>query len=194
MRARETALASIYCFESDSGMAAVPTPVVPANARRAFLSHTTWIPGAGASAADLVCQSDAATAGIANASNYRALLTTNVAATDPTRISLSGPPWFRLDGTQLVATAADLAAPAADKMLTALNVDSTGSYLSNYPAWTGSSTAPSAYTNVVNCNNWTSGSAGVSGYWGAKNSSSFAWWAGNTQACSQPAALYCFER
>jgi hypothetical protein len=193
-----SSLMPIYCFESDSGMAAVPTPVVPANARRAFLSHTTWIPGAGVSGADTVCQNDAATAGLANATNYRALLTTSVAATDPTRISLTGAPWFRLDGAQLVATAADLATPAAGKLLTSLNVDSAGSYVGyatvNYPVWTGNGVAPSATTMVENCSNWTSSSAAVSGWWGSATESATVWWAGNAMDCSQRSALYCFER
>ena len=188
-----TSLAPVYCFESDSGMAAVPAPVIPANARRAFLSHTPWVPGAGVSGADTICQNDATAASLANAANYRALLTTSVAATDPTRISLTGPPWYRLDGAQLVATAADLAAPAADKMLTSLTVDSSGAYVGTV-AWTGNGVAPSATTSVENCGNWTSGSASATGRSGGTTASLFWWWAGNAQDCSQHLPLYCFER
>ncbi len=99
-------------------MAAVPTPVAPTNARHAFLSTTFWSPGNGVAGADAVCQADATSANLANASNYRALLTTTVAATDSTRISLSGQPWYRLDGTQLFGAAADIADPLSQKMLT----------------------------------------------------------------------------
>ena len=95
----------VYCFENDTGMAAVSAPVAPAGARHAFLSTTLWTPGGGVGAADAVCQADASAAGLAVPANYRALLTTTVAATDSTRISLTGQPWYRLDGAQLVAAA-----------------------------------------------------------------------------------------
>jgi hypothetical protein len=184
----------VYCFQNDPGMAAVPAPVVPPNGRRAFVSKTLWLPGGGAAAADTVCQNDATTAGLANASAYRALLTTTVAATDSSRISVSGQPWFRLDGAQLLASAGDLAAPTADKMLTSLNVDSSGAYLFSYPVWTGNAVAPSATTMVANCSNWTTSAASVSSSLGIANITEPYWWANNTQPCSSAANLYCFER
>lgn len=182
----------IYCFENDSGMAVVPTPVAPANARHAFLSRTLWVPGAGTSAADAACQSEATAAGLGSTANYRALLTTAVAATDPTRINLAGQPWFRLDGAQLVATALDLAAPAADKLLTPLNLDSSGSYVANFVAWTGNGIAPAGTSMVLNCANWTSTTA--SSWMGLANVAGSGWWANNTQPCNGAARLYCFER
>jgi hypothetical protein len=175
-------------------MAAVPAPVAPATARRAFISKTGWLPGGGVDAADTVCQNDATAAGLANAANYRALLTTTVAATAATRISVTGEPWFRLDGAQLVATAADLAAPAADRMLTSLNVDPTGMYVANGFAWTGNAVAPSATSMIANCNNWSTSAATASSWYGVANASASIWWAGNLQACNGPSSLYCFER
>jgi hypothetical protein len=187
-------LTPVYCFQNDTGMAAVAAPVIPATARHAFKSKTTWMPGGGVAAADVVCQSDATAAGLANATNYRALLTTTVAATAATRISVTGEPWFRLDGAQLVATAADLAAPAADRMLTALNVDPTGAYGAATIAWTGSAVAPSDTSMIVNCNNWSTSAATVSAWRGVTIGSNAGWWAGNMQACNVPSYLYCFER
>ena len=90
-------------------MAAVPTPVAPAGARHAFLSTTSWSPGDGVDSSRHGLPGRRGRAGLANPSNYRALLTTTVPATDSTRISLSGQPWYRLDGAQLVAAAADIA-------------------------------------------------------------------------------------
>jgi len=184
----------IYCFENDNDMIAVPAPVAPGNVRRAFLSESLWVPGGGVAAADAVCQTDAMTAGLPNAADYRALLTTSVAATDPSRINLAGQPWARLDDAQLVATATDLAAPTADKLLTSLNVGPSGGYIANFAAWTGTAATPSINNPGLNCNNWTSGSPSVSSGWGLANGSSPAWWAGNMQACNTPSALYCFER
>jgi hypothetical protein len=190
-----TASSSIYCFENDAGMAAVPAPVAPANARHAFVSKTAWTPGGGVAAADTLCQTDAISAALANAANYRALLATTVAATDPTRISLTGQPWYRLDGAQLVATAADLAAPAGDKMLTSLNLSSAGQYVTHFAAWTGSGVAPSSTAMTLNCSNWTSSSATALAWWGLINGSSPVWWAGNnSQTCATPVSVYCFER
>ena len=188
-------LLPIYCFENDSGMGAVPAPVMPAGGRRAFVSSTTWTPGGGVAAADAVCQGDASAAGLANAANFRALLTTTVAATDSSRISLSGQPWYRLDGAQLVAAAADLGDPGGNKMLTSLNLTPAREYLPLDSAWTGSGVAAASTAMTMNCNNWTSSSATLMSFWGAVNDSSTSWWIGNNnQPCGTPDHLYCFER
>ena len=158
-------------------MAAVPTLVAPASGRHAFLSTTTWTPGGGVTAADTVCQADAGAAGLANPLNYRAMLTTTVPATDSTRISISGQPWYRLDGAQLVAAAADIADPTGSKTLCSPNVSSTGAYVSS-GAWTGSGVAASSTAMTQNCNNWASGSPTVLGWSGSTNSALQFWWAG----------------
>ena len=187
---------SMYCFENDTGMAAVPAPVAPTNARHAFVSTTLWTPGNGVAGADAVCQADATSANLANASNYRALLTTTVAATDSTRISLSGQPWYRLDGAQLFGAAADIADPLSQKMLTGLNLTAAGQYLGGVFIWTGSQTAPSSTSMVANCSNWTSSSATLLGFTGLEIDS-FGWWwpgYGPQNPCSSPEHIYCFEK
>ncbi len=184
----------IYCFESDTGMASVPTLVAPASGRHAFLSTTTWTPGGGVTAADTVCQADAGAAGLANPLNYRAMLTTTVPATDSTRISTSGQPWYRLDGAQLVAAAADIADPTGSKTLCSLSVSSTGVYV-NSGAWTGSGVAASSTAMTQNCNNWTSSSTSVLGWSGSTNSALQYWWAGAANLpCGNASHLYCFEK
>jgi hypothetical protein len=186
--------APIYCFENDTGMATVAAPVAPSNGRHAFLSKTAWQPGGGVAAADAVCQGDASAAGLASATNYRALLATTVPATDSTRISLSGQPWYRLDGAQLVSASADLADPAAGKMLTALNVTPDGQYVGYFAAWTGSA-VPASVSMTATCNNWTSSSTAITGYFGLVSSSSSSWWgSGNNQPCGSGEYVYCFER
>jgi hypothetical protein len=189
---------SIYCFENDTGMAAVTAPVIPASGRHAFLSNTLWTPGGGVTAADTICQGDASSAGLANSANYRALLTTTVAATDASRISLTGQPWYRLDGAQLFASAADLADPAAGKILTTLNLTPTGVYRSPPDgAWTGNLVAPASTTMVSNCSNWTSNSASLLGVAGQAFDSWFTWWTAGympLEPCNTPDHVYCFER
>jgi hypothetical protein len=185
---------SIFCFEADAGMAAVSPPVAPANGRHAFLSTTLWTPGGGVAAADAVCQADATAAALANPTNYRALLTTAVPATDSTRISLTGQPWYRLDGAQLVATAADLADPSANKMLTALNFTSSRQYRTEQPTWTGTLVSPSSTDMTMNCANWTTNSTTESAWAGGANITNQYWWHDLGPGCSAAAMLYCFEK
>ncbi len=190
-----TVMMPVYCFENDSGMAAVSAPVAPSGARHAFLSTTLWMPGGGVGAADAVCQGDATAAGLAGPANYRALLTTTVAATDSTRINLTGQPWYRLDGAQLVAVASDLADSGALKQLTSLNVTSAGIYQTELFVWTGSGVSPSSTAMAMNCTNWTSNSSGLTSFFGGANTSFIYWWNdGSFQPCSNSAPLYCFER
>ncbi len=167
---------SIYCFEADTGMAAVSPPVAPANGRHAFVSTTLWTPGGGVAAADAVCQADATAAALAIPTNYRALLTTAVPATDSTRIDLTGQPWYRLDGAQLVVTAADLADPDASKMLTALNFTSSRQYRAEQATWTGTLVSPSSTDMTLNCANWTTNSTSAMGEVGGANISAPFWW------------------
>jgi hypothetical protein len=185
---------SVYCFENDDGMAAVTAPLVPPNGRHAFVSRTMWLPGGGIEAADAVCQSDAAAAGLANSTDYLSLLDATVSATDPTRVRLTGQPWYRLDGAQLVATATDLAAPAADKMLTALNVSSIGEYLADLSVWSGGHLVSSRASVFPNCTNWTSSAATDGAVAGLVYVSTSQWWTGSGQTCNVPLNLYCFER
>ena len=189
----------VYCFENDGGMNGVTVPAIPAGGRRAFLSKTTWTPGGGVAAADAVCQGDAAAAGLSNTSSFRALLTTSVAATDPTRFNLNGQPWYRLDGVQLVATAADLGVPAGGNMLTTLNVDAAGNYAGQIEVWTGSGQSPGSLTSTVNCGDWTSGSPSMMGWYVLANnlqpyqSQQLFWASQDDEGCNVALSVYCLE-
>jgi len=189
----------IYCFESDDGMEAVPAPKIPVGGRRAFLSSDRWIPGGGVDAADMLCQREATMALLDDPNSYRALLSTTVVATDSSRFDLAGEPWFRLDGAQIVATAADVAAPAGDKLLTPINVDSMGRYNVNLEVWTGSGNAPGVTTNTSNCDCWISGTPDVSGWFGIaattrSDSMKSLFWASSTQPCNTASRVYCLQR
>lgn len=189
----------IYCFQNDPEMVAVVPPSIPASARRAFLSTTYWTPGGGVVAADSVCQSDATAAQLPNPANYRALLTTTIAAADPSRISLTGPPWFRLDGAQVVASAADLAPPTGSKLLTTMNVTSRREYSTYFAAWSGNGTSPGSTSLTENCNNWQSADSSLMGWWGSITSTGSynmqsLFWAAGKRACDLGAPVYCFEK
>jgi len=187
----------LYCFQVDASMAAVPPPAVPPGGRRAFLSQSKWTPGGGPAAADAICQADAGTAGLPNATNYQALITTDTAAIG--RFDLTRGPWFRLDGAQVVATAADLGAAAGDRMLTTINLDPAGNYYANFNAWTGSGVSPGVTTATANCTNWTVAGGTATGWAGLVNLTGLfgpQWlsWANDLQPCSTPAFVYCLEK
>ena len=119
-----------------------------------------------------------------------------MSATDPSRFDLTGQPWFRLDGAQIVVSATDLGAPAGDKMLTTVNVNSSGSYVDT-PAWTGSGVAPGVTTDTVNCADWST--QGAMGYSGATSILSrymtqSQFWAAYQWPCTSAYPVYCFEK
>jgi hypothetical protein len=193
---------TIYCFENDSGTAQVVAPVIPANGRRAFMSKTSWLPSGVTTpdtGADALCQGDAGAAGLPRAANYRALLATSVAATDATRFNLSGAPWYRVDGAQIVNVASDLAAPMGNKMLTTMNVDPTGAYAAYETVWTGSGVAPGVTTNTNNCVNWTSAASTDTGWTGLADETApvgftaYFWSTTMTTPCNTAQRLYCLE-
>ncbi|HEY0711170.1 MAG TPA: hypothetical protein VGF45_00730 [Polyangia bacterium] len=188
----------IYCFQNDPGMASVTISSPPTNARRAFVTATTWRPEGGIAGADMRCQSEARTAALPNPSNYRALLATGVPATDSSRLNLGGQPWYRLDGVQLVASAADLNAPLGNMMLTTLSVDANGQYVGSDEIWTGNGRAPGSALETLNCNNWSSNGDNDMGWWGYANilhsyMNRPLFWANLPASCSAPRRLYCFE-
>jgi hypothetical protein len=187
----------VYCFEIDAGIAAVPLPVIPSGGRHAFLSQSKWTPGGGPAAADAICQTDASTAGLSNPTNYQALIATDTAGVG--RFDLARGPWFRLDGAQVVATAADLGAAAGDRMLTTINLDSGGYYIANFNAGTGSGVSPGVTTATANCTHWTMAGGAATGWAGLVDSSRLymsqsLFWANNMQSCATPASVYCFEK
>jgi hypothetical protein len=175
--------------------------------KRAFVSKGT-LTGAmsfggqtGVAAGDALCQSEASTAGYANASSFHAYLGT---ATDDAlchvlgaggkvtaQCGLSGlpttGPWERADGypigtaTQLATS--DLTAPIS------LAFDQT-QLLSARP-WTGSSSNGSTPSSGT-CTNWTSSASTSSGYVGTTRGTTNGWAFYSTNSCSGSAPVYCF--
>jgi hypothetical protein len=142
----------------------------------------------GLAGADTLCQNRASTAGLANASNFKAWLsddTTN--AKD--RIATNGP-WVRLDGVKVADNRNDLVHSA---LFTAINVTDTGGYLGGYLVWTG--TAADGLKGANNCNNWTSGTSSFKGDGGNASMANGGWtfyWSAND--CNFDSGyLYCFE-
>jgi hypothetical protein len=95
----------IYCFRSD-GLAADTIPP-PQPGRRIFVSAKPFVPGSSVSP-DQMCQADAASANLANASQFLAFLATS---TTPAikRLGASGMPWKRVDDVFVVRQISDFA-------------------------------------------------------------------------------------
>jgi hypothetical protein len=189
----------LYCFGVD-----LATPLVRTKgsepARKAFVTHAKFDPALGVTAADDLCRSERPPGEEKN--DYLALLSqvpqpgTSGAAAD--RFDLSGPTWERFDGIPLLRKASDLRSAA---VLTPLNVDSLGVYLSSDEVWTGSESPGEAAAPVVSCHNWTThcsdcANYDVAGKIGFANSTRRFFNGLTVRQCySNPVArLYCLQR
>jgi hypothetical protein len=141
----------------------------------------------GLAAGDAICRSKASSAGIPNAGNFKAWLssgTTN--AID--RLTGNGP-WVRLDGVKVAGTKADL---ATGRLATAIALTEGGSYLSHWGVWTG--TLSSGLKAGNTCQGWTDASSSLSGSGGTACIADDGWTAGGSSSCSSTVRrIYCFE-
>lgn len=185
--------AHLLCLQIGSGPI-IPIPV--SAGKKAFVTsvqgrgdlNTDWGGHSsqnGIAAGDEICQSLAATAGLANASAFKAWLsdaTTNAAD----RLSSDGP-WVRIDGIKIAENKADL---IDGQLLEPLNVTETGEYVGNFGGYTG--TDDSGNGTGDQCDNWTDATGAFNGTVGGINgidlwSNSFA------PNCSGTFRIYCFE-
>jgi cysteine-rich repeat protein len=147
----------IYCLGKDFSS---PLTFTKATGRLAFASSSSFYPGGGLAAADAQCQADAAAAALPG--TYRAMLATSTASL-ASRFSTTGAPWVRLDGIPLVAAAADMFA-ANGRLVAALDLTASGSFLLNYGGWSGSTSPQAAGTLATTCSDWTTTSGnGIGG-------------------------------
>ena len=124
----------LFCFQSGSGQL-LPPFVLPG--KKVFLSSSTgtgnlqsWPDSggnAGLAAGDAICRARATAGGLANASNFKAWLSTDsVNAGD--RITSNGP-WVRLDGVKVADTKAAL---LSGGIFAPINLDDLGFYYANW--------------------------------------------------------------
>jgi hypothetical protein len=140
----------------------------------------------GLAAGDAICRARAAAAGLANAANFKAWLSSStVNAKD--RITSNGP-WVRLDGIKIADNKADL---TDGSLFTSINLNENGGYFGNYGVWTG--TESSGMKSASTCNDWTSSSAPVSGRTGTAANAGDGWTGSSTATCGSGFHLYCFE-
>lgn len=174
-------LAGVACIES-GGRAPLPPRPIPAGGRRAFRSRATGDGAWSNAAADQACNDEAT----APAGTFVALRDEADGGPAINRVRLDAGTWYRPDGIPLLFSPSDLATVSTvdTKLLANLGQFSDGGIVTSGAVWTG---------GIANCSGWTStsGSAGVGG---TTQSVSYRVFAAAIGDCSQPRAVYCFER
>lgn len=141
----------------------------------------------GVDAGDSICRNLAETAGLEDAMDFKAWLSTSTEnAVD--RLQTTGP-WVRPDGVVIANNPGTLVSEAR---ASSVSVTETGDYLGNYSVWTGSNDDGTGYFN--HCGNWQDGSAGSNGGAGSAYRSANGWLRAFDVSCdSQLAHLYCIQ-
>jgi hypothetical protein len=185
----------VVCFGTDFS---TPVTVTPAAGRHVFSSRSNFTPTGGLAAADTLCQSEATTAGLPNATRFLAALATSTASAS-SRFNMNGATWVRSDGVLAATTPANfmggflVAPPAPDaKGLTQQSIGMLGS--------SQGLTGP-AQSAAENCNNWTSAAATSTfvlyePIWGGPAFTSppaFQEFSGDQIACSTAGPILCLE-
>ena len=183
---------SLYCFGTDLS---APVTVAAPTGRRAFLSKGNFDPSTGLTGADSLCQSEAASASLPNASHFLALLATS-SASAASRFDLSGANWQRPDG---VAMASSVSALVSGQILAAVTQHADGSYIElQGTVWTGATSKDlsAAGTQVSTCDSWTSSAAVDAGPYpsvGVSDQATSEWFYGGGYNCNASWPVYCFE-
>lgn len=180
-------LLPLYCVSTEHSTPLAPLPR-PEGARLAFVSSTSLPVGGGVPAADDLCASNAASAGLAG--TFVALLATS-GASATSRLVDDGAPVVRPDG---VVVASSMAAFAAHDWLAPINVTAAAdAWLGNWAVWLGAHDLTSAGTPDSTCNDYMSA---------ATDATALTMAAGlpaplpvtSTQACSFPSGrIICIE-
>lgn len=119
--------------------------------RVAFVSVATLAPGGGLAAADALCRTEAASAGLSG--SFKALLPAD-GASAASRFDLKGAPWVRPDGVPIVDKAADL---ATGTLIAPIDQHASGPYdLEFYFVWAGAPGPGAVGTAASTCASWTS--------------------------------------
>jgi len=176
----------LYCFDTSH---IAPLTITPVTGRIGFVSKGTFDPSTGIAAADTLCASEATTAGLANASTFKALLsTTTASAASRFNVSEGSEPFVRVDGIE-IATAPNLAAGTLDSGIWQ-NADGTYVTAGTTLAWTGSTTPSTVGSHT--CTNWSTNSASITGSVGDSSRTDL-WFNDVPSSCSGSSVVYCLE-
>jgi hypothetical protein len=137
----------------------------------------------GLAAADALCNSEAASAGLPG--TFVAFLST---ATQPAPARLAGSRgWVRPDGEPLIDQPADLF--VGGRMFNALELDAAGNYRANMFTWTG--TTEDGLADPQRCGDWTTTTG--NGLIGLHQMAAPQAVAASANSCANPSHIYCFE-
>jgi hypothetical protein len=177
----------LYCFDTSH---ITPLTVTPVPGRVAFLSTGFFDASTGVPVADTLCQTEANAAGLANPTQFLALLSTTIAsAASRFNMGAMSLPFVRPDGVKI----ADAPSLAAGNVLdSGIWQHADGSYLTEVDgsAWTGSSTPNAIGTDT--CADWTTKSG--SGVDGETATTSAPWWNFFDTSCAGARFVYCLEQ
>jgi hypothetical protein len=178
----------LYCFGAD-GRGTLAPPEPPAGARHAFVTQGLFT-GAlgGVAAADALCASEAADAGLAG--GFFAAIASAPSTLADRFAGLDGG-WYRVDGVPV----GDVATLATGRWQTALTLTARGDWLTGARAWSG---AANWASNELDCDGWTNALADAGTTLAAGTSRPFLSTDDLNQVPPQPcnltARLLCFER
>ena len=177
-------LRRIYCLEVGRRSFVAPPPAPPQGARLAFLSED-YVPGGGILDADQRCADEASAAGVPGA--FLALLAT-AGQSAISRFDLTGAPWYRPDGIQIVRNAADL---ARGRLLAPLDCTLRGQHPHSL-VWTGASTVEA---REGGCGDWGMSGGLNQSTVGLSNSTSTRWFDEQKMICTAKyTRLYCLQK
>jgi hypothetical protein len=176
----------VYCFGVDRNVPTAP-PAIPS--RRAFLTQGSWMSGGGITSADAFCQGEANAASLPG--TYLALLATST-ATAISRFDLTGPPWVRLDNTEL---ALSNAAFATSDTIAPLDTTTALTHTVGL-VMTGATSPDVVGTTALTCGDWTISNPSKSWYDGYSGliGSAFFDYGGGGVGCNNPGPLYCLQQ
>jgi hypothetical protein len=181
----------LYCFEA-SRRSTVSVPPPAGGTRIAFVSDVAVELATGISGADAVCSAQAQAARLGG--SFKALLAT-AATSAASRFNLTGPPWSRPDGVQIVTVARDI---TTRDLLAPITVAADGiQRAGNNAVWTGA-ISPASLGSAT-CADWTSRAATDTGHTGNTMFSNSIWFASvplasTPKACdSRIARIYCLQ-
>lgn len=173
-------------------------PVAVGGGRIVFITSTvgngnlsTWLEAtrtsSGIAAGDTICKARATSAGLSNASNFKAWLSDST--TDAIDRIVSDGPWFRPDGEKVADNKADL---TNGNINAVISQTETGEYLSTN-VWTGTGRDGLLSIGANTCEGWTSSVDINSGAIGDSASFDGRWSYTSDSLCSNSHSLYCFE-
>lgn len=177
----------LYCFQApadDPPRAAWPEPAALVFVRSGGVAGNLG----GKEGADVVCQDQAAAAGLPEPGSFVAWLSdTGVDARD--RLTIDGP-WYRADGVRVAASKAALTDGNIDS---AISYVASGAHLSAADrVWTG--TFDGGTKSSDTCNSWFSFDGGFDGRVGSTDDTGYSWTNSSafTSTCNNAGRWYCF--